>query len=83
MRQLANESAIDCLRRIMSWVDHEYEGILTTLPTIQSIIDYALLWTVYDAEFLNGIHEAILNGADPTPFNDFVKKYKLDSWKLK
>jgi hypothetical protein len=77
MRQQEGESAIEFMRRIGGWLNYEYEDVLSVLPTVQSIVDYAELWTTYNTEFLCGICEAIYDGADPTPLNDLIDKYNL------
>ena len=77
-----NESAIEFLRRIVGWLDHEPESLLESLPSVEAIIDYAALWDAYGTEFMSGIEEGILaDGDDPKLLIDFVKKHKLD-WDL-
>jgi hypothetical protein len=71
------ESAIEYLRRAVSWLNYELEDILQDLPTTQSILEYFELWTIYDTDFLVGIHDEIYAGADPKPLIDFIEKYNL------
>lgn len=81
MIQGEDESAIDFMRRVVHWMNHEEESILSALPTPQSIFDFAALWHTYGTEFLQGIIECIEEGDDPAPLRKFIRKYKL-SWKI-
>lgn len=81
MRQKEGETAIEFLRRVVEWLGCEYESVLTALPTVQAVLEYADLWTVYDTDLLDGIFAAIEEGDDPEPFLDFVAKYDL-KWEI-
>lgn len=72
-----DETAMEKLRRMVNWLDHEPESLLSDLPCIQAIEEYFDLWKVYGTDFAEGIRECILEGDDPKPWNDFVKKWKL------
>ena len=78
MKQREDETTIEFVRRLVGQLDYEDEGILMSLPSIESLIAYSELWATYNAEFMAGIRECIEEGADPKPLNDFIKKYKLD-----
>ena len=76
-----DETSIDFLRRVVHNLGYEDESLLMSLPSVQSIIDFAALWDVYDTDYMQGIEEAIHCGDSPQPLKDFVAKYKLD-WDL-
>jgi len=79
MKQREDETSIDFLRRVTSNLNCEQESLLTDLPTVQAVLDYAALWDVYGTDLMVGIEEAILDwGADPKPLKDFIAKYNLD-----
>lgn len=77
--QDTDESAIDYLRRMISWINYEQETVLLTLPSVEAVLDYFDLWQTYDTEFLTGIYEAVAAGQSPEPYNAFVRKHAL-SW---
>lgn len=79
MKQNKDETAIDFLRRVVGWLEHENESILQDLPSTQAILEYAALWSVYDTDLMSGIVECIEEGNDPKPLADFIAKYNL-SW---
>ena len=76
--QHKDESAIEYLRRAVSNLNYETETLLESLPTIESLLDFFDLWSVYDTDFLSGIEECIADGDDPAPLQAFVEKYKLE-----
>ena len=78
MRKRDDESAIEFLRRVVEWLNVEQESLLADLPTVQAVLDYADLWTVYQTDLMSGIIEAIEDGDDPKPLADFVEKYELN-----
>jgi hypothetical protein len=80
MRQKTDETAMEFLRRVVHNLDYEHEYILDDLLSVQAILDYAELQSVYDTEFLEGILESIQEGDDAKPFLDFCEKYGL-GWK--
>lgn len=75
--QKPGESAIDYIRRALAWLSHEDEAILSKLKTTRAVTDYFELWHKYDTDLLDGILEAISEGADPAPAMDFNKKNKM------
>lgn len=77
MKQSEGESAMGFLRRVVSVLNSEYETHLNDLPSVQAILDFAELWSVYDTDYLSGIFECIEEGADPKPYKDFVAKHNL------
>lgn len=81
MRQKEGETAIEFLRRVIEWLGCEQESLLSDLPSVQSVLDYAELWTVYGTDLMEGIIECIHDGDDPKPFLDFVAKYDL-KWQI-
>jgi hypothetical protein len=81
MRQREDETAIEFLRRVVEWLGCEYESLLDDLPSVQAVLDYVELWTVYDTELMSGIIECIQVGDNPQPFLDFVRKYDL-KWEI-
>ena len=76
--QHQDETAMEHLRRAVEWLNHEPESLLDDLPSVDAILDYFDLWTIYDTDFLQGVEEAISEGADPAPLLAFIKKYRLD-----
>jgi len=72
-----DETAMEYLQRMMSWVATEPGDILDDLPTPQAIMDFFDLWKVYDVDGLDAVIEQIEGGADPDPYNSFVLKYGL------
>lgn len=81
MTRLADETYMEYLRRIISHLDFEYEDILEDLPNIHAVVDYFELWDAYDTEYMEGVLDALELGANPKPYNDFVRKHKLP-WKI-
>lgn len=81
MRKRDDETAIEFLRRVTEWLDCEQESLLSDLPSVQAVLDYAELWSIYDTDLMEGIIECIHEGADPQPFLDFVRKYDL-KWEI-
>jgi hypothetical protein len=79
--QHKDETAAEYLRRIASNLNYENESLLDVLPTVQAVIEYFELWSVYDTDFMQGILESIEEGADPVPLENFVKKWNL-SWTI-
>lgn len=77
MKQQKDESAIEFLRRLVNWLNYEHESLLTDLPSVEAVIEYATLWDVYDTDLMVGIIEAIEDGEDPKPLADLIAKYKL------
>ena len=73
-----DETAIDYMRRINSALNYEEDSLLYDLPSVEALIEYFELWSVYDTDLMSGILEGIENGESPKPLNDFIKKYKLD-----
>ena len=78
MQKRDDESAVDFLRRVVNWLNHEQESLLSDLPTVQAVLDYAELWSIYRTDFMTGILEAISEGDDPSPLLDFIAKYNLN-----
>ena len=76
-----DETPIEFLRRAISNLDNEQDWLLQDLPSAQAVVDYFKLWDIYGTDLMVGIEEAIEEGADPNPLQDFVKKYELD-WNL-
>lgn len=64
MARHENESAIDYLRRMISYLDYEEEGILQALPEVEAVLEYVALLAHYDVETLDAVFEAIQDGAD-------------------
>jgi hypothetical protein len=81
MKKRNDESAMEFLRRVISWLDCEQESLLTSLPSVEAILDYAALWTTYNTDLMSGIIECIEDGDDPKPLKDFILKYKLN-WQV-
>lgn len=77
MARHEHESAMEYLRRIVSNLDYEPESILDDLPSIPAIVEYFELFDTYGTDFMSGIEECILDGADPKPLADFIKKWEL------
>lgn len=76
-----DETPIEKLRRVAEWVSYEPESLLQELPSVEAIVAFFDLWTAYDTDFLQGIYEAIAEGASAAPYNAFVRKYKLP-WRM-
>ena len=79
--QKDDESAMEFLRRVVGWCDHEQESFLDDLPSVDAVLDFFGLWAVYGTDFWTGILECIAEGDDPRKARAFVRKYKLpQSW---
>jgi hypothetical protein len=71
------ETPMEFLRRVVSNMNMETEGLLDALPSVEAVIEYFTLWKVYDTDFLSGIFESIADGQSPKAYNDFLAKYNL------
>lgn len=81
MRRREDESPAEFLRRVVSWIDHEDEGVLDALPSVEALFDYVGLWTDYDTDFLQSIFEVIEEGLDsPDNYHAFLDKWNIP-WK--
>lgn len=78
--QHKDESTADYLRRVVSNIGFEREGMLDELKSVDAMFDFFGLWSVYDTDFWEGCMQAISEGDDPTPARDFVAKHNLGSW---
>ena len=78
--QKKDETVMEYLRRAIGWLDREEESLLEDLPSVEAILEFFGLWEEYDTDFAQGCVDAINEGDDPTAWNDFVEKYKLDGW---
>lgn len=81
MIQEEDETAIDFMRRVVGWLNYEQEDLLSDLPSVEAVFEFAALYTTYGTDFLQGIFECIEEGDDPAPYENFVKKYNLD-WRV-
>ncbi len=77
-----DETATDYLRRVVANLNHEHEGMLDDLPSVEAVLEYFELWHKYGTDFWEGIVEAIQDDGDsPAPVKAFIKKYNLD-WEV-
>lgn len=80
--QKDDESAIEYLRRAVEWCNYESETMLESLPSVEAVLDFFDLWSVYGTDFWSGIRECIAEGEDPQPALDFVQKHSLpEGWR--
>lgn len=80
MIQKTDETAMEFLRRVVHNMDFEHEYLLDDLKSVEAILDYAALWSVYDTDFMEGIWASIYEGDDPKPLQDFCEKHNLTWW---
>lgn len=72
-----NETPIEMLRRMVSWMNHEPETLLEDLPTPEACIEYFALWQTYDTDFLEGILQCIEEGESAKPLAQFIVKHNM------
>lgn len=82
MRKYDDETAIEFMRRVVEWLSCESESLLSDLSTVEAVLEYADLWSVYKTDFMSGILECIAEGDDPKPLQRFIKKHKLNAWAI-
>lgn len=79
-----DESAFDYISRIVSVLDCEDGDITCDLPTTESVVEFFELFSdKYDVSCLEEVYLSIEQGEDATPYNEFVKKWKLPWRKCK
>ena len=82
MKKRDDETAMEFMRRVVEWLNCERESILTDLPTVKAVFEYAELWSIYNTDMMDGILECISEGDSPEPLQEFIKKHKLTTWKI-
>ena len=72
------ETASEYMMRVVDNLQYEICSYYETLPTVESVFEFHELQSVYGTDLMEGIIEEIeLGGADPTPLQEFIKKYDL------
>lgn len=79
--QHKDESAMEYLRRAVNNLDYELCDTTDALPSVGALLEFFELWHTYDTDLSSGVMEAIEEGANPEPWNAFVRKYKLRGWR--
>ncbi len=75
--QHKDETPAEYLRRVVANIGHEREGMLDELPSVEAVLDFFGLWSVYGTDFWEGCLECIAGGADAEPALRFIRKHKL------
>lgn len=75
--QHVDESTMEYLRRVVSNLNYEPEGMLDDLKSVDAVLDYYDLFTTYDTDFWEGILSGIAAGDDSAPARAFCRKHRL------
>lgn len=78
MKPKSNEKPINFLRRIVTNLDFELEPVLTSLPSVVSILAFVELLASYNAGLLIEVQNLIeFDGANPEPLKKFIADWNL------
>lgn len=78
-QDIANgETLREYVARVMKWFDDEPEYLFDQFTDVKQLFEFAELWTTYGTDYFAGIMEGISEGDDPEPYNNFVRKWKLN-----
>lgn len=77
-----DESALEYMERIVSWVNVNDGDITEDLISIPCVVEFfEMISDSYDVSTLEEVYLSIEEGADAKEYNDFVKKWGIE-WRL-
>jgi hypothetical protein len=81
--QHEDESTLEYMQRLLSWVERNDGDITDDLKSIPCVVEFfEMISDSYDVSLLEEVYEVIEEGTDAKPYNDFVDKWQLPWRKL-